>query len=475
MQYRPLPTGTHGLSPDAVANDQRERLQRALLELIAEKGYRGVRIADLARLSRVSQPTFYSLYEDKEELLISAYLEMAGRVQESVAESYSASSGVREGLRKALTAFGAAAVAEPQGISLVVLGAFGAGQRVLDLRRETIGELERLLAELRLREAGQHEAYSPSHTDLTVKLLMGGLREVTATRLCHGREAEIKTPLADELSAWASCYPVELPTNVPAPLAAPAAQTRAALDGAAVSERALQAHRRLPRGRNSLSRRVVRDSQRERIVDAIAEIVAERGLGALTVPEIARRANVSHQTFYAIYRSKHEAFVGAQKVGLHQALQVTRQAWEAQMPDWPLAIAAGLRALIDYLIAEPAHARLTIVDTFGAGPDTIEVREQMLAGFATYFDARHHGEPPQDGHAAAGRLRVLSAARPSHAVAVEAVLGGCWQVLHYYVESGRTAELPELAPQLAYLMLTPFVGPEAAADAAAGAPASAPA
>ena len=69
-------------------------------------------------------------------------------------------------------------------------------------------------------------------------------------------------------------------------------------------------------------------SQRERIVDATAAIVAEKGFAGLTIPEIASRANVSHETFYEMYPTKHDAFLGAQKVGLHQALRVTVEAYE---------------------------------------------------------------------------------------------------------------------------------------------------
>jgi AcrR family transcriptional regulator len=209
----------------------------------------------------------------------------------------------------------------------------------------------------------------------------------------------------------------------------------------------------------------VRDSQRERIVDATAAIVAERGLGALTVPEIARRAGVSHQTFYAIYHSKQDAYLGAQKVGLHQALQVAGRAWQALMPDWPNAIAAGLQALIDYLVSEPQHAHLTIVDTFGASPQTIEIREYTLQAFAAFFDRRHRVGSGLD----APDPLVEAPAR----IAVEAVLGGCWQVLHRYVESGRLEELPAAVPQITYLLLTPFVGSDAATRIAHETPAAA--
>src|SRR5438445_13153163 len=67
-RYRPLPTGMHGLDPEVVKSDQRERLRNAMVELIAEKGYQAVRIVDLAKLARVSQPTFYSLFGDKAQL-----------------------------------------------------------------------------------------------------------------------------------------------------------------------------------------------------------------------------------------------------------------------------------------------------------------------------------------------------------------------------------------------------------------------
>src|SRR5271170_8435541 len=89
-RYRPLPTGTHGLDPELVKRDQRERLQAAMIELIGEKGYPAVRIVDLAKLAHVSQPTFYRLYADKEDLFLSAYDEVAGHSARTVMQAYGA-------------------------------------------------------------------------------------------------------------------------------------------------------------------------------------------------------------------------------------------------------------------------------------------------------------------------------------------------------------------------------------------------
>jgi len=444
-RYRPLPTGSHGLHPEVVKSDQRERLQSAMIELIADKGYPGVRIVDLAKLAHVSQPTFYSLYTDKEDLFLSAYDAVAQRTAMTVMGAYQKDGSPDERMVAAMRAFAEQAAAEPEGTSLLVLGAFGAGAKALERRRRALDALERSI------QASRDGTADPDSRDLTVTAILGGIREVTATRLREGRAGELYD-LADELAAWAWCFPRRPPAGLDAPVA-----TRGESAGAASairSERARRAGGRLPSGRSDLPRQVIVKSQQERIVDATTAIVAEKGLAALTIPEIARRANVSHQTFYDIYPSKHDAFLGAQKVGFHQALGVAVAAYEAEQDDWPRAVAAGVRALLEYLASEPAHAHLTVVDTFAACPQAIEIRSAALRSFATYL---------------APGYELARAGTKAPAIAAEATVGGVWQVLHHYVENDCIAELPGAAGQLIYVALTPFLGPAEAASYAAAA------
>ncbi len=445
-RYRPLPTGTHGLDPELVKRDQRERLQNAMVELIASKGYPGVRIVDLAKLAHVSQPTFYNLYADKEDLFLSAYDKILGRVGHTVLEAYNADSSHEQRLTGAMRAWTELAAADPEETSLLVLGAFGAGSQALTRRRRVLEGLEHSIHAS--REGGPRIDDGPSAAggDLTVKAILGGIREVTATRLRTGRADELPA-LADELTAWATCYPRRLPDGLDAPPAT-AAGERDGSQAAPPSERARRAEGRLPSGRSDLPRQFIVKSQRERIVDATAAIVAEKGLAALTIPEIARRANVSNQTFYDIYSSKHDAFLGAQKVGMHQALTIAVAAYEAELDDWPRAAGAGIRALLDYLASEPAHAHLCVVDTFAACPQAIEIRDATLQAFAVYL---------RPGYELVGDDIEVPA------IAGEAIAGGIWQVLHHYVDNDCIAELPGVAPQLTYFALTPFLGPARAA------------
>jgi AcrR family transcriptional regulator len=438
--YRPLPTGTHGLDPALVKLDQSERLQSALIELIELKGYQAVRIADLTKLARVSQPTFYCLFRDKEELFAATYDSVAARAARAILETYDRGRSRSERLSVALHTFARLAGAEPQAISLLVLGAFGAGPSLLERRRQVLEELE-----TRIRSSRDPGAQRDA-ADLTVKFIIGGIREVTAARLREGRASELGA-LADQLTAWAVSYPTQLEDGVTGLPHAPPSDPSgfaASLD----SDRARRAQGRLPSGRNGIPRQFITKSQRERIVDATAAIVAEKGLAKLTIPEIARRANVSLQTFYEIYASKHDAFLGAQKVGMHQALQISAEAYDAHGDSWPCAVAAGLRALIDYLSSEPAHAHLSVVDTFAASPEAIDIRDTALRAFATFLGP---------GCALAPELPPIAS---------EAVVGGIWQILHHYIASNRLAELPDAACQLTYLALTPFLGPREAAAAA---------
>jgi AcrR family transcriptional regulator len=447
-RYQRLPTGAHGLTREEVERDQRERLRSAMIELIAQRGYPAVRILDLTQLAHVSRPTFYNLYADKEELLLSAYEDIAGRTTERVAVTFGDGESLDQSLALALKAFAELAAEEPEAMTLALLGTFGAGPRALQSRNRTLTALEQTVS------VGRGQPWSERPRDFTVKFLIGGIREVSAARLRQGRAQEL-VELAGELGAWAGMYPQDLPLGLEGPLRV---QPRGGSDAQArqeqqqSSERSKHAEGRLPSGRHDLPREEVVKSQRERIVDATAAIVAEKGFAGLTIPEIASRANVSHETFYEMYPTKHDAFLGAQKVGLHQALRVTTAAYgTGEEGDWAASVAAGLRALLEYVCSEPAHAHLTLVDTFGASPQAIEIRESALAAFTAYLQ-------PGFEQATAG-LEI-------HPIAAEAVAGGIWQILHHYIEHERLGELCEAAPQLIYLTLTPFVGPEPAAEAA---------
>jgi AcrR family transcriptional regulator len=129
-----------------------------MIELIARNGYRAVRILDLTKLARVSRPTFYSLYVNKEDLFLSAYDEIAGRAAQTAMEAYATEGSEEEHLQGSMRAFAEMAAAEPDGMALVLLGALGAGARALEHRNRTLDGMERSIRASRERSSpSQHK------------------------------------------------------------------------------------------------------------------------------------------------------------------------------------------------------------------------------------------------------------------------------------------------------------------------------
>ena len=68
---------------------------------------------------------------------------------------------------------------------------------------------------------------------------------------------------------------------------------------------------RLPKGPHSLTREQVQASQRQRILDAILDVVGEHGYATATVAHVTALAGISRTTFYEQFRSKQDAFLTA--------------------------------------------------------------------------------------------------------------------------------------------------------------------
>src|SRR3954447_12536280 len=72
----------------------------------------------------------------------------------------------------------------------------------------------------------------------------------------------------------------------------------------------------LPRGRHNLSREEVETSQRERLLLAMCEAVADRGYVATSVADVIARARVSRETFYRYFADKQACFQAAHDRGV---------------------------------------------------------------------------------------------------------------------------------------------------------------
>src|SRR4051794_15717647 len=90
----------------------------------------------------------------------------------------------------------------------------------------------------------------------------------------------------------------------------------------------------LPRGRHAAPREVVVESQRTRMLSAMASAVAEKGYSRTAVADVINRAGVSRKTFYEHFANKEECFLAAYDEGVGLLLAAIDEAVREAAPDW---------------------------------------------------------------------------------------------------------------------------------------------
>jgi AcrR family transcriptional regulator len=79
-----LPRGRHGLSPEFVAQNQRQRLIKGLTEVLHEVGYQKTTVSLIGQRAAVSKSDFYKHFESKDDCFVAAYDAAVERIRERV-------------------------------------------------------------------------------------------------------------------------------------------------------------------------------------------------------------------------------------------------------------------------------------------------------------------------------------------------------------------------------------------------------
>jgi len=133
----------------------------------------------------------------------------------------------------------------------------------------------------------------------------------------------------------------------------------------------------LPRGRHNLSREEVEQSQRSRMLLALATAMTEKGYVGTSVADVLKRAGVSRETFYQRFSSKLDCFMDAFEVA-GQMLQGRLQEAIRDADGTPLErFDHAFTAYLDVLAEQPAFARVFLVEVYAAGPDAIARRSAL--------------------------------------------------------------------------------------------------
>ena len=207
---------------------------------------------------------------------------------------------------------------------------------------------------------------------------------------------------------------------------------------------------RLPAGRHGLSREFVVESQRDRVLDAIATACAEKGFATVTVADVTGRARVSRSTFYELFRDLEDCFLAAYDVIYGKFLAASLTAYQREA-EWPERVRAGIEAILEFMVAEPAFARMCMVEPLAAGPAAVERYFAAVNVIATFLDE--------------GRREHRSAEKAPASMA-KGIVSGAALVVREQILADQTQRLPELLPELLYAALVPFLGQREALRAA---------
>jgi AcrR family transcriptional regulator len=209
-------------------------------------------------------------------------------------------------------------------------------------------------------------------------------------------------------------------------------------DSRSLSERLAK----MPPGRHLVPRDFVTQNQRERMLLATAELVAERGYQKTTIELIAKTARVALSTFYEHFSSKEECFLAAFDESIAAAGEVFEELLDPEQP-WTEQIATGLEVALEMIVAEPARARLCIVESQAAGGAALARYQAMLESIAPKLREGRDFNP--------------RASRLPDGLEV-AIAGGLAWLVHQRLVTDRVDDIVALLPEMLQVTLTPYVG-----------------
>jgi AcrR family transcriptional regulator len=184
-------------------------------------------------------------------------------------------------------------------------------------------------------------------------------------------------------------------------------------------------------------------AQRQRIIDAMVDSCAEKTYAATTISDIVSRASISRTTFYKRFPGKRACFDAALESCIEEVRAVTGAAAEGA-GSAPERVRRSSAAMLELLAAKPALAQVLTAEAVSVDPAVVRRYRRLLF-------------PPLG--ALGGTGGGAKQARTSPGLA----FGRAQLLVLDQISSGRPERLPELAPEIAYLALAPFLGHEEAA------------
>lgn len=186
--------------------------------------------------------------------------------------------------------------------------------------------------------------------------------------------------------------------------------------------------------------------KRERILQGMLQAVGAKSYEEVVVEDATSRADLDEQAFYEFFADKEDCYLQAIDAG-SAWVELAMREEAAGGADWREHLRSGLTGLLRFLDEQPDVGRALLVEVHTAGPRAVGKRTEAMERAVVMMDLARE----ESGGAAP-------------AIAAEAVVAGILAVLHKRLAASTAESFMRLLPELMYLSVLPYFGPEAAAD-----------
>ena len=179
-------------------------------------------------------------------------------------------------------------------------------------------------------------------------------------------------------------------------------------------------------------------SQRVRLLDAVARVVADKGYGAATVADVIALAGVSRRTFYEHFPGLEDCFLAAYEDGMRGLFAAIRSALVGvPRDDFALRTRVAIDAYLAAMASLPAAAWSFTVEVLGAGRRALEQRDWVMAQWVEQWRAFHQL-----------RQRALPGLADVSGAQLLALVGGMEELVRDHLRRHGAASLPQIGKAL---------------------------
>ncbi|MHB8671131.1 MAG: TetR/AcrR family transcriptional regulator [Acidimicrobiales bacterium] len=200
--------------------------------------------------------------------------------------------------------------------------------------------------------------------------------------------------------------------------------------------------------RRGFIRAAVAASQRERLLDGVAQAVAAKGYSAVTVGDIVAAAAVSRRTFYEQFTDIESCFLTAFQTGMELLLRQIRDAVRSRSAlAWRDRARVSVEAYLEALAARPAAAWAFSIGALGAGSRVLAHRALVLDRWVQQWRQLQE---------IARRAEPDIAETPPDQLLV--LVGGIEELVRECLLARGAEQLPRLAPRVTEIALSTLGG-----------------